>query len=213
MTNELCVVLGDVVDSQKIADRRGFKTELERTLGVVNEQYAETIHAPFKTLKGIDEFGGVLSSISSLVDIQRTLSRHIHPESARIAAVIGEIDVNPQSTDVAQMDGAAFARADVVLSELEAEGTTFRLRGTAGPTDDLLSELVTLLDIVRSEWSPRQMEVLRAYERLGSQTAVAEEFDITVQAVSNHLNRSHIDTVRTIERRVSKTLQQYGMFE
>lgn len=204
-----CVVLGDVVDSQNIDNRSDFKTALEYTLSLVNEQYPSAIHAPFKTLKGIDEFGGVLRSVAPIVDIQKTISREIHPESARIAAVVGDIDVNRSATDIAQMDGMAFARADVILSELETEALTFRLSGKEPQTDELISDLVNLLDIIREGWSQRQMEVVTQYEREGSQKAVADELGISTQAVSKHLNKANISRVRTIEQRISSNVHQY----
>jgi len=39
-----------------------------------------------------------------------------------MAAVVDLIDVNENAPDIAQMDGPAFARGDMILSELEKRG-------------------------------------------------------------------------------------------
>lgn len=58
-----CVILGDVVDSRSIENRAAFRDELIGTLTHVNSTYEDQIHTPFETIKGIDEIGGVLSSV------------------------------------------------------------------------------------------------------------------------------------------------------
>jgi len=209
MTREYCVVLGDVVDSREISERNEFKNKLEDAILSVNAQYEDEVHAPFQILKGVDEIGGVLHSVSPVPDIQKVISRTLHPNAARIAAVVGEIDVNKQSEDVSQMDGMAFARADMVLSELEDSGFTFRLSGKRNQIDELVSDEINLLDIIRNGWSERRMEVISKYDRLGSQKEVASELGISVQGVSKHLRQPDVNMVLKIENRLSNNLNSY----
>jgi hypothetical protein len=209
MTREYCVVLGDVIDSREISDRNEFKNKLEGAISSVNYQYESELHAPFRILKGVDEIGGVLRSVSPVPDIQKMISRALHPDAARIVAVVGEIDVNGQSEDVSQMDGMAFSRADIALSELEDSEFTFRLSGKKKQVDELVSDEINLLDIIRSGWSERRMEVISKYDRLGSQKEVANELGISVQGVSKHLRQPDVNRVLEIEQRLSDNLESY----
>ena len=203
------MVLGDVIDSRKINDRNEFKNRLKRAISTVNNRHQDKIHAPFQILKGVDEIGGVICSVSPVADIQKIFSRTLHPNAVRIAAVVGEIDVEEQSKVVSQMDGMAFARADMVLSELENSGSTFRLSGKNEQIDQLVSDEINLLDIIRSGWSERRMEVVSEYDRLERQKEVADELGISVQAVSNHLRQSNVNRVLEIEERLSTNLKSY----
>ncbi|MFC7081468.1 SatD family protein [Halorussus caseinilyticus] len=160
-------------------------------------------------MKGVDEIGGVLNAVPPVVEIQRRLALALHPQQIRLAAVVGEIDVNAASADVAAMDGPAFARADALLAELEDADLTFELRGTVPVVDDLLSGQINLLDMFRAEWTERQVEVLSKYEELDSQKAVADSLAVSPQAVSNVLANTKGPKVLALERRLAGTVSGY----
>lgn len=213
MVQKYCVILGDVVNSRRIEDRETFRETLQSTLASVNDDFEESIHAPFAVLKGVDEIGGVLKSVPPVVEIQRRLTRALHPQQIRLAAVVGEIDVNTATGDVAAMDGEAFARADSILADLEGEDLTFRLDGIVSVVDELVSDEINLLDVIRSEWTERQAEIVSKYDELDSQAAVAESLDITPQAVSNALSKTNGQQLLLVERRLSRTVEGYPNLE
>lgn len=210
VTRQYCVVLADVVDSQKIEDREAFKEKLEKAISEVNQRYQGWIQAEFDVIKGVDEFGGVVDSVKPIAEIQRIFSRTLHPQQCRMAAVVGEIDVNKKSVDISKMDGPAFARGDVILSELEHEGLKFRLSGTSDTIDILLSDQINLLEIIRSEWGETTMAVITQYNKSKTQAEIAEELDISVQTVSYHLGKSNVEQVLRVEDRLSNVLENYG---
>jgi hypothetical protein len=209
MTDDYWIVLGDVIASKDVDGRAAFRSELDAALEEINAVHADAVHAPFTVLKGIDEVGGVLDSVAPVAEIQRTLARRLHPESIRLAVVSGEIDVNADADDVTRMDGEAFARADDLLAELADDGRTFALSGSNDALDVAVSDEIDLLELIRSEWTERQNEVVAEYERLGSQTAVAAELGVSDQAVSDHLRRANADRILEIENRLSKLLNNY----
>ena len=210
MPGEFTVVLADVVDSQQIEERGAFEERLSAAIETVNDRHRESIHTAFSTIKGIDEFGGVLTSIAPVADIQRTFSRMLHPEQFRMAVVNGQIDVNEDSGEISQMDGPAFARGDELLEELAASGFSFRLEGGAEHVDDLVSDEINLLEIIRGEWRETTVDVVAAYERAESQEVVAERLGVTPQTVSYHLGKPNVGLVLEIEQRLSAILEHYG---
>lgn len=209
MTERYCVVLGDVVDSREIDDREAFQRTLSETLDAINEEFDDSLQAPFAVLKGVDEIGGVLRTVPPVVEIQRRLARAVHPQQMRVVAVLGAVDVNEGAGDVAVMDGEAFARADALLAELESEDLTFRLAGDEPVLDDLLSDEINLLDMLRAGWTERQLEIVTRFDELDSQKAVAESLDISPQAVSNALSRTKGRKVLAIEERLDEAVQLY----
>lgn len=209
MTQRQCVVLGDVVDSREIAERREFERTLNETLDTINNQFSDRIKAPFMPLKGIDEIGGVLSSVQPIGEIQKILSTRLHPEQIRIVAVVGQVETYKETDDVSEMDGSAFSRADFILSKLESESLTFRLSGNNTPVDSFISDEICLLDMIRSKWSSRKMEVVRKYDEANNQKEVAKELEISAQAVSNHLRDVQNEEIRRIEERLFENIRNY----
>lgn len=208
-TRQYCVVLADVVNSQKIENREAFGEKLDTAISEVNQRYQDCMWAEFSVIKGVDEFGAVLDSIKPIVDIQKRISRTLHPEQFRMAAVVDNIDVNKRSSEISQMDGPAFARADIVLFELEKNELKFRLSSTSDTIDALVSDQINLLEIIRSGWGNTTMEVVRQYGRSKKQSTIAEELDISASLVSYHLNKSTVKQVLGVENRLSDILEDY----
>ena len=111
------------------------------------------------------------------------------------------------------MDGRAFAEADSLLADLEADDLTFGLEGIVSVVDDLISDEINLLDVIRAGWTERQVEIISKYDELDSQAAVAESLDITPQAVSNVLSKTNGQRVLLLEHRLSRTVEGYPSLE
>lgn len=209
MTGHNCVVLADVVNSQKIEERERFEQKLKTAIATINKRHQEFIHTEFAVIKGVDEFGGVINSIGPVAEIQKTFSRILHPEQFRMAVVIDTIDVNKDSERISEMDGRAFARGDTILSGLERSGFRFALSGQYGYIDDLISDEINLLEIIRSNWSEKTAEIVKQYEKYDKQKEVADRLNISPQNVSYHLSKPSVELVLKIEDRLSNLLGNY----
>lgn len=218
MSERLFVVLGDVVGSKDIEERAKFKSELDQVLGTVNSQYNDTIRAPFRTLKGIDEFGGALSAIDDLYRVLRTIFLNMYPVQIRFACSFGSVDVGNDEAEISEMDGPAFHQTDQILREVESEGRLFRLDTHGGgstflenvertPFDTLVGNHITLTFMLMNEWTEKEVEIVRRYEDLGTQTAVADELDISQQRVSNVMRATNWNVLRSLEEELNDTLQ------
>ncbi|QZP36368.1 SatD family protein [Halobaculum magnesiiphilum] len=205
-TERTHVVLGDVIDSRGEPDREGLRERIEDALAAANDAHAEAIGARFAPIKGADEFGGTLEDPAAAYGVVRAIQERLHPTVARYVVVAGAVDVNPGATDVTAMDGPAFHRADEALSELNAEDGHFFL----DTADDRVNGPVTaagdLALAIREEWTERQTEIARAYRRRGTQTAVAEAFGVSTQAVSKTLAAASYDRVRRNEALIDRAL-------
>lgn len=204
------VVLVDVVGSRDIDDRAAFESRLERALEYVNESESESISTPFTRMKGIDEFGCVLTRISPVPDVMSAILDRIHPSYARFAVASGEIDIQADGETVARMDGPAFHRASALLDELEDDGMYVDV-DTDRETDGLLAGALNLLMLERENLTDRQVEVILSYERKGTQSKAAEELGLQQQAVSNTLRRANYMRRRKIRRDLRRALEDiYG---
>lgn len=204
------VVLGDVVDSRRIDDRGSVRDALATTLEDINERFDGAVDTPLAGIKGVDESGGVLPDPVPLYDVVDHVRRGLHPKEARVVAAAGEIDVVPRSSDVSRMDGPAFHAADDLLTDID--GTRYRFAMDVGDDelDVVIADEVNLLLFRKREWTARQREVVNANRELGTQRAVAEELDVSQQAVSNVLARAGWRELSEMEDRLRAVLDGYG---
>lgn len=184
------VVLVDLIGSRDIEDRQAFRSRLEDAMASVNVAEEDHLTTPLTQMKGIDEFGCVLTNLAPLPSIVNGLLNRIHPTQARFGVASGGIDVGTDSDTVAKMDGPAFHRASELLEALEREDLFARI-DTGVPTDGLVSSALNLLILERMDLTDRQVEMIRAYERHGTQTAAGDELAVPQQAVSRALDRAN----------------------
>lgn len=203
------VVLGDVVGSRDVHDREALRDDLSDALATVNDDHDEAIRAPFTMLKGVDEIGGVLKDLSVLYDVVRTVYMTTYPTTVRFVGALGEVDVSADADSVAEMDGPVFHRADDMLETIADDGRLFNL-DTGDPfADVLVGNYVNLCLMVMNAWTPKEVEILREYERRGTQTAVAEALGVTQQRVSKAIRETDWDVFSRMESDLNEILDVY----
>lgn len=208
--DERYVVLGDVVDSREIDDREAFGSRLETAFERINGSEAENMATPLTRMKGIDEFGCVLSSPSPVPDVVSGILDRVHPVRARFAVASGAIDVGPDRETVARMDGPAFHRANALLEAAERDGLYVGV-DTGRAADGLVETALNLLLLEREGLTDRQMEVIRAYERHGTQSRAGEAVGLGQQGVSNALQRANYRRRTTLRSHLRRAIEAaYG---
>lgn len=206
-----CVVLGDVVGSREVEDRDAFKRTLERGMETVSERYAETLTASFESLKGIDEFGGVLTDVTVLYSVLRDITEALHPTPARFGVATGSIDVGRSTGTVSEMDGGAFHRADDLVARAEQEELLVGVDTGRAMLDPFLTVTFDALLRARVSWTERQLKAVQAYRKAGTQGEAAAAIGISQQAVSNALSRADYDRVLALEAHVTGGMEKaYG---
>lgn len=200
------VVLADVVGSREIEDRQAFRDRLATALATANDRHGDAIAAPFEIIKGIDEFGGVLDELAPVYELLHVILNRLHPVGVRVAIAGGGIDVGRLADGVAALDGPAFHTADEVIADVAAAELYAGVETGRAP-DPLVASTLNLLLMARADRTDRQIEVIEAYERHGTQVAAAAELDVPQQAVSQALQRADYDRTRTIRDQLAAALE------
>lgn len=206
---EACVLLGDVVGSRGLTDRPGFSESLRTACRDVNRAYDDVVVAAATPLKGIDELGVVFDDRRATYGIAKRLLDGVHPATVRFGVAEDDIDVGTRGTDVTEMDGPAFHRADELIEATREAGLLFDADFSDPTLDRAIADEINMLLRWRSGLSERQFEYLRAYERRGTQAAAADDLGVTQQSVSNELRRAGRPFVTEIEGRLARTLEEY----
>ena len=200
------VVLADIIGSRHIDHRKTFETRLKNAFTYVNKSEKESISTPFTQMKGVDEFGCVLTNPSPIPDIISGFLDRIYPTYARFGIASGEIDIGAERQTVAKMDGPAFHRASELLERTE-ETDLFVGVDTNRETDGLVASALDLLLLERENLTDRQIEVILAYEACGTQSKTGEKLGLKQQAVSNVLRRANYMRRKQIRQTLRETLE------
>ncbi len=186
-------LVGDIVKSRSIPQRRRFEARLAECLAMINARYAGMVVAPVRPVLGVDTISGVLKAGVPVLDLAVDMLLELRGERIRLAFGLGRIDVGLGTGDASRADGPAFHRAAAALEQLEARGGLIALTGYGARIDPILNAGAGLASLVLENWTERQMEVIQGYRMLGRQAAVAEKLGISQQAVSDSLKKSHYE--------------------
>jgi predicted DNA-binding protein YlxM (UPF0122 family) len=179
----------------------------------VNEELSNRLVAPFQSLKGVDEIGGVLGDLRGAYHAIRVLTEAVHPVEIRFAIAWGDVDIVGADDDVTEMDGAAFHDADDALARLRDRNRYISVV-VDRPEQDwlvrLLSNQFELLLILKHELTERQMEILRAYREARRLSPVAGEYGVTVQSISTTLKRAMAQPMLDIEAELEVAEERFA---
>lgn len=223
MGKELYVLLGDVISSRKIKDRECFQEKLMGIYEDINVKYSEDIYADFKIIKGLDEIGCALNKLYHVYDIITTILDQIYPESMRFVLVRGYVDTGLEKRDITKMDGPAFHKAASMMASLKESKAFFSMSINnhkqlsddlvSKVMDDLVSKVVNFAISDRENWTKRQRQIIRDYEKTGNQKEVADKYGITQQAVSKNLKNANWKEIKELEDSLRDLLKRYSLLD
>ncbi len=202
------VVLGDMVESRQRPDRDQLVGQVRDGLARLGADFERFLQAQPVITRGLDEFSAVFADPSGAFDFLVRLNLSMWPARFRMAAVLGEVDIEADSTDAAVMDGPAFHRAAARIGALKADGRTFAVEGDA--IDPAAAALATALGSAHQSMTAslkgRTIETLRQLhgrppgEAPPTQEEIAKAMQLTSrQAISDALRRADSGTLQQME--------------
>ncbi|HPQ71019.1 MAG TPA: SatD family protein [bacterium] len=202
------VLLGDVIASRKVTGE--IDPLLDKLASIkkeINREFRKDLKAPFKMIKGKDEFGLVTIRPTFLYSLVGKIAQTLHPFRARYVVVEGIIDVGVASRDVAAMDGPAFHRAADIMAELKDSMLPFGLECDRGQVDRLVENQINLLLSIQAKWTEKQMAIFRLYQKMENQVEVAGRLGISQPAVSASLRAIGAYEIIIMEDRLHKAIE------
>jgi hypothetical protein len=118
----------------------------------------------------------------------------LHPQPVRFAVVSGAIETPPARGDgtlpaVQDCDGPAFHQAADLLDRMRDDDRRFAYESADGPSaaSALVGPLGDLLYAALLDWTPRQLDIFRAYAAGHSQVHTAQALGVAQSSVSRTL--------------------------
>lgn len=205
-------LIADLVNSRRVHDRQGLARRLQVALASLRELFADEWLVPITNAKGIDELSAALVRPDRAFDVATALNELVWPEKFRWALGAGTIDIGLETGDAGDLDGTAFHAAADGLRRAKSQKMLFAI---ALPGVDRGSvELVEAAALAHAEymerWSERQRQFVRVARVEQTQLAVAEQFQVSAQTVSQALLRAGFGTMQRIEEAIHWRLAEVG---
>lgn len=185
-------IIGDLVRSRKMADRAAVQVRFRRAVEEVNVIVGEHLAVPLKVTAG-DEVQAVTDHPETLVDVMVALSDALVPEGLAWGWGYGEITTD-LADDVSFLDGPCLHRAREAVEAAKKGSSWLEISGIPEPSGQVLSALMNLIGSIRSGWTERQAEVVRA-SRGRLQIETAERLGVDPSTVSRTLSAAHASRV------------------
>ncbi len=204
------VIIGDLVSSRTIGDRSELSIRIQSVIESVALKFKDAFYAPLVPTRGMDEYSGVLKSPKMGYQVCQFINSELYPHSFRFAVVRNVLDVNIAAKDARLMDGSAFHIAADLMLQAKKENLyyCFHLGFADEDFNLLLNKLVSFIHIIRSGWTSHQRGVIKLYESLENQGAVAKKLCISQQAVSDALKQAHWKEVSRAEGKINQILEE-----
>lgn len=207
-------LIGDIIGSRKISDRKMVQDVLKILLGRINREYQNSIASDFMITLG-DEFQGLLRNPYSLVDIIEDLKRAMHPVRIRFAAGIGEVSTGLQAA-ASMMDGPAFHTARQAIDDIKKSEKSYQSRAVRtviatggrlpGFDERLANALLSACARIESRWTRSQREKIYALSSGITQREAAKILGISQPSVQKALEQSGYYTYREAMEDLNRSL-------
>lgn len=211
------VIIGDIIDSRKISDRKKFQSVFKETLENINVKYQEDLAAKFSITLG-DEFQGLLKSKKNILNIIFDIEMALWPTKLRFGVGIGEISTEISYYNTAEIDGSAYHRARKMIDLLKSKEGQHSKR-TANiliasnkenlEIDNILNSVLSVTTALKSKWTIRQAEIIDTYLKSEeNQYQTASKLKIGQSSISKALSSANFITYQAALESVSHFLAQ-----
>lgn len=183
MLKNAVVIIADVTGSKKMATNERYEGQLflKSAIIQINENFSETIEAPFMITRG-DEFQGVTKDMASGLKIMLEFERLLFPLKLRYGIGKGEIQKMGSSIPI-EMDGPAFHRANDSVNRAKKKKLFLSCNSGNEANDMLLNNIFLLMNSIKSRWNENNFERYWNYKSLGTFDKVAKKENVSAQAV------------------------------
>jgi len=193
------VINGDLVASRVYGADAAARL-LASVVREANGKFTDALAVPLRVIQG-DAFQGVVKADSAMKVVFFMQARLVVGSNGRLLSRfgmgIGAIDQNLEGvSDPALLTGPAFVAAAEALALARKEKRQLVLKGGAEHLDEAANGAFGLVEFIWDRWSPEVWRRAIRYDELEDVGTLAEELDVSYQAVHKQLHRRGVLAVR-----------------
>ena len=193
-------IIGDLINSKKIKDRKNFQSRLQKSFLKINEDFKEIIVSKFTLTIG-DEFQALIKPNKKVMFLLDRLYTDIDHEF-RMGIGYGEIstEINPEIS--IGSDGEAVWNARKSINYVHNNNYSGKCNIYFSSNDEIndntINTLFLLTEILKNQWTKIQKETFlkmienNIYSELFNQQEFANKIEISESSLSKRLNSGNI---------------------
>ena len=209
MLKNVVVIIADVRGSKKMANDERYEGQLflKSAIIQINENFSDSIEAPFMITRG-DEFQGVIKNLLSGLKIMLEFERLLFPLNLRYGIGQGEIQKMGSSIPI-EMDGPAFHRANDAVTRAKKKKLFLLCNSGDESCDLLLNNIFLLMNSIKSRWNKNNYERYWDYKSMGTFDKVAKKENVSPQAIWDSMQNMRALDVINAENELMKYFEKY----
>jgi len=201
----LCLI-GDLVRSREVRDRRDLQGRLERALGQLNRR-RKGLLSPYTITLG-DEFQAVYHRADTCFQDFWAIRYSIYPVRVRFSVGLGNLTtrINPRSA--IGMDGPAFHLAREGIEALKRVGGDFRAGEPETAGHGWINPALDLLSHASHNWKRNRLLVLDRLLAGQQAKAIARATGLSQAAVYKNIQAGALSTVARLCEEIASSLNR-----
>ncbi|MGT2846405.1 SatD family protein [Streptococcus massiliensis] len=192
-------LIGDIIDSKKIADRGQAQQKLLALMKELNQKYQQWLVSPFTVTTG-DEFQALLKPNTQLFQMIDDLVLAFAPHQIRFGIGLGKMltDINPKQS--IGSDGPAYWRAREAINRIHAKNdygsNHLAVSLENEESSQLINSILAACSFIKGKWTPSQLEILQCllaqgiYDEGFSNKKIAELLGVSPSALNKRIKAS-----------------------
>lgn len=202
------VLIGDISGSKRLNGMDRYQTQLFVKSAIVqtNEQFSPYIEADMTITKG-DEFQGLIDTPAHAYRIIHALQKMVFPIRIRYGIGVGPIYRMGGVLPI-EMDGPAFHRANHALNSAKKRKSEIWFLSDNPLLNQLINTSFSLITAIKNRWNERHFKLYWSYQELGTYREVAEQENVTPQAICDVLKNSRATDVIAAEKNLQDIFAQ-----
>ena len=205
-----CLIIGDIVKSQKLDKLPEVVRQLKKTLTQINRKHKGSIVGKF-VISGGDSFEGALGTPADAYGIYRTICLALRPVRVRCVAAIGNIE-SLAGGNVLEMTGPVFPRATDALAEISSKRRRpklfFEVLSGDAERDATVNTIAMLVEALRDDWKDRAYKIAELYGKKNI-AQIAKALDTSRLAIYKQLWDHKIEEVHYAELEMERLICEY----
>jgi hypothetical protein len=211
-------IIGDIISSRKIENRKLFQKQLSAVLDDINRAYSQDIASKFVITLG-DEFQGLLKRADRLLEITDKIKFQLEPVEIRFGIGVGRMitEIIPETSVGA--DGPAYwcARNAILLIHEKNDYNVSKIIIEAEEQNDfvdVINESLRLCDYMEKKWRSSQKKMVKkSVLQFGHskipQKELAALLNLSVQTVNVKIQSTGYYNYLRLKKSVCQALQNH----
>lgn len=192
---KLICVIGDIVESRKIVQRRQIQSDLNRVLRKLSS--SKKLLSPYTITLG-DEFQAVYEDADGLFSDFLLIHYAIFPVRVRFSVGVGKLTTPVNHKTAIGMDGPAFHVARDGVKDLRRSGSLLRIGFAEKSSDSWINPTLDLISHVSTNWKRSRFLVLQRLLQGDDAKVIARKANLAKSAVYKNIKAGALNTITAL---------------